>query len=58
MKKNKKLVQAFLKYQKRTGKSGKKRDWSKFLPEILYRTMRLRLEGEKITRKEAKTLFR
>lgn len=55
MEKNKKLVQAFSKYQKRSGKRGQKRDWKNFLPEILYRTMRL--EGEKITRKEAKALF-
>jgi hypothetical protein len=54
--KNKKLVQAFSNYQKRSGKRVQKKDWENILPEILYRTMRL--EGEKITRKEAKSLFR
>ncbi len=46
------LLAAFIKYQKR---SKKKTNWSKILPEIIYRTMRL--EGEHITRKEAKALF-
>lgn len=52
-KKNNGLLAAFIKYQKR---SKKKTNWSKVLPEIVYRTMRL--EGEHITRREAKGLFR
>jgi len=52
-KKNKGLLHAFIKYQKR---SSKKTNWKKFLPEIVYRTMRL--EGDHMTRKEAKALFR
>lgn len=54
--KNNKLVSAFRKYQKRRSVRGKKMTWKNFLPEILFRTMRL--EGEQITRKEAKALFR
>jgi hypothetical protein len=54
--KNKGLLQAFLGYQKRSGSRGKKINWKKFLPEIIYRTMRL--EGEHMTRKEARSLFR
>lgn len=54
--KNKGLVKAFKRYQKRFLAVGKRPDVTKFFPEILYRTMRL--EGEKITRKEAQALFR
>lgn len=54
--KNKSLLQAFKKYKERYLNVGKKPDLRKFLPEVLYRTMRL--EGEKITRKEAQALFR
>lgn len=54
--KNKNLVSAFKKYQKRSTSSAKKLNWKSFLPEILFRTMRL--EGEHTTRKEAKALFR
>lgn len=53
--KNKGLLDAFKRYQKRYLSAGKKPDIKKFLPEIVYRTMRL--EGEKITRKEAQALF-
>ena len=54
--KNKNLLQAFKKYKARYLDVGKKPNLKKFLPEVLYRTMRL--EGEKITRKEAQALFR
>lgn len=54
--KNKGLVKAFKRYQKRYLNMGKKPDVEKFLPEILFRTMRL--EGEKTTRKQARALFR
>lgn len=54
--KNKSLLQAFKKYKERYLSIGKKPDLTKFLSEVLYRTMRL--EGEKITRKEAKILFK
>lgn len=54
--KDKGLIQAFKRYQKRYLAAGKKLDLKKFLPEIVYRTMRL--EGEQITRKEVQTLFK
>lgn len=54
--KNRSLLQAFRKYKERYLNVGKKPDIRKFLPEVLYRTMRL--EGEKITRKEAQALFK
>ncbi|MDE2025040.1 MAG: hypothetical protein KGJ07_00945 [Patescibacteria group bacterium] len=54
--KNRKLVSAFKKYQKRSSSRAKKMTWKNFLPEILFRTMRL--EGEHVTRKETKALFR
>lgn len=54
--KNKGLTAVFKRYRKRYIVSGKKPDNKKFFPKILYRTMRL--EGEKITKKEAKALFR
>ncbi len=54
--KNKGLLSAFKRYQKRYLTVGKKPNVKKSLPEILFRTMRL--EGEKITRKEAQALFR
>lgn len=54
--KNKGLIKAFKKYNKRYLSVGKKPDMKKFLPEILYRT--IRLEGEEITRKEAQALFK
>jgi hypothetical protein len=55
LQKNKGLLKAFKKYQERYLNMGKKPDLKKFLPEDLYHTMRL--EGEKITRKEAQALF-
>lgn len=54
--KNKGLIEAFKKYKKRYLSVGKRPNVKKFLPEIVYRTMRL--EGEQITRKEAQALFR
>ncbi len=54
--KNKGLVQAFKSYQERYLIVGKKPNLTKFLPEVLFRTMRL--EDDPITRKEAKALFR
>lgn len=56
VRKNKGLLTAFKRYKKRYLNVGKKPNITKFLPEILYRTMRL--EGEKITRKEAQALFK
>lgn len=54
--KNKGLLQAFKRYQKRYLATGKKPDIKKFLADDLFSTMRL--EGEKITKKEARALFR
>ncbi len=54
--KNKSLIQAFRTFKKRYLNIGKKPDLRKFLPEVVYRTMRL--EGEQITRKEARALFK
>ena len=56
IRKNKGLIKAFKSYQKRYLNVGKKPDITKFLPEIVYRTMGL--EGEKITRKQAQMLFK
>lgn len=56
MSKNKGLIQAFKNFKKRYLNMGKKPDVKKLLPEIVYRTMRL--ENEKITRKEARALFK
>lgn len=55
IRKNKGLLKAFKRYQERYLNVGKKPDITRFLPEIVYRTMRL--EGEKITRKQAQALF-
>ena len=55
IRKNKGLLKAFKRYQKRYLDVGKKPDITKSLPEIVYRTMRL--EGEDITRKQAQALF-
>jgi hypothetical protein len=55
VKRDKNLIQAFKAYKKRYLSVGKKPDMKKFLPNDLYHTMRL--EGEKITRKEAEALF-
>lgn len=54
--KNKSLLQAFRKYKERFLKVGKKPDVRKFLQNDLYHTMRL--EGEKITRKQVQALFK
>jgi len=56
IRKNKGLLKAFKSYQKRYFDVDKKPDITKFLPEDLYHTMRL--EGEKITRKQAYALFK
>lgn len=55
LRKDKSLIKAFKRYQERYLNVGKKPDFTRFLPEIVYRTMRL--EGERITRKQAQTLF-
>lgn len=56
IRKNKNLIKAFKRYQERYLNVGKKPDFKKFLPEDLYHTMRL--EGEKVTRKEVQALFK
>jgi len=56
LRKNKGLLKAFGEYKKRYLNVGKKPDLKKLLPEVLFRTMRL--EGEKVTRKEAQSLFK
>lgn len=55
VKQNRGLVQAFDRYNKRYLAVGKKPDVKKLLPEDLYSTMRL--EGEKITKREAQALY-
>lgn len=55
VKKDKNLLKAFKKYQERYLRVGKKPDVTKMLPNDLYSTMRL--EGEKVTRKQAQTVF-
>lgn len=54
--KNKTLIQAFRNFKKRYLNMGKKPNIKNLLPEVVYRTMRL--EGEQITRKEARALFK
>ncbi|MBI2330305.1 hypothetical protein HYU94_02865 [Candidatus Daviesbacteria bacterium] len=54
--KNKGLIQAFKTFKKRYLNMDKKPDLRKFLPENVYQTMRL--EGEKISRKQVQSLFR
>lgn len=56
VRKNKGLLKAFKKYQERYLNVGKKPKIEGLLPEDLYHTMRL--EGEKITRKQAYALFK
>lgn len=56
VRKNKSLLQAFKKYKERYLNVGKIPDIRKFLPNDLYHTMRL--EGEKITRKQVQALFK
>ena len=53
---NKGLLRAFRRYNKRYLAVGKKVNVKKLLPDDLYSTMRL--EGEKITKKEARILFK
>lgn len=53
---NKALVKAFERFQKRYLRVGKKPDVKKLLPDDLYSTMRL--EGETITKKEARELYK
>lgn len=52
VRRNSSLIKAFRRYKQRYMNSGKKPNVRKFFPEILFRTTRL--EGEKITKKEAK----
>ena len=54
--KDKGLLKAFRRYNKRYLAVGKKVNVKKLLPDDLYSTMRL--EGEKITKKEARILFK
>lgn len=54
--KDKGLVKAFKRFNERYLSMSKKPDIRKFIPEIVYRTMRL--EGEKITRKYIQALFK
>ncbi len=54
--KDKGLLKAFKLFQKRYLSVSKKPDIRKFIPELVYRTMRL--EGEKITRKYIQALFK
>jgi hypothetical protein len=56
VRKNTGLLKAFGEYKKRFLNVGKKPNITKLLPEVLFRTMRL--EGEKVTRKEARSLFK
>lgn len=54
--KDKSLIKVFKRYRKRFLTSGKRPNVKKFLANDLYHTTRL--EGEKITKREAKALFR
>lgn len=54
--KNQSLLKAFKRFNKRFLAMAKKPDVRKFLAEDLYHT--IRLEGEKITKKQAQSLFR
>lgn len=54
--KDKGLIKAFKRFNIRYLFVGKKPNIKKLLPEDLYSTMRL--EGEKITKKQARVLFR
>ena len=53
--KDKGFIKAFQRYQRRYLSVGKKPNIKKLLPDDLYSTMRL--EGEKITKKEAQAIF-
>lgn len=50
------LLKAFKRFNERYLSMSKKPDVTKFIPEIVYRSMRL--EGEKITRKYIQALFK
>lgn len=54
--KNKSLIQAFRTFRKRYLNMGKKPEVKNLLAEDLYHTMRL--EGEEISRKQVKALFK
>lgn len=54
--KDKSLVKAFKRYRKRYLDKGRMPDMAKLFPDLLYSEMRL--EGEKITRKQARDLFK
>jgi len=54
--KNQGLVKAFKRYSKLYLSVGKKPNIKKLLPDDLYSTMRL--EGERVTKKEAQAIFR
>lgn len=56
IRKNKGLIKAFKRYQERYLNVGKKPKIEGLLPEDLYHTMRL--EGEKITRRQVRMLFK
>lgn len=56
LRKNTGLLTAFREYKKRYLSMGKKPNIKKFLPNDLYHTMKL--EGEKITRKQVQLLFK
>lgn len=56
VRKDKGLVKAFKRFNERYLSMDKKPNVKRFLPEIVYRTMRL--EGEKVTRKAIQALFR
>ena len=53
---NRGLIQAFKRYRSRYLSKGKTPDMTKLFPALLYSEMRL--EGEKITRKQARDLFK
>lgn len=54
--KDKGLLKAFKRFQKRYLNMAKRADVRKLIPEVVYRTMRL--EGEKITRRKVSMLFK
>lgn len=56
LRKSRELLAAFRGYKKRYLNMGKKPNIKKFLPNDLYHTMKL--EGEKITRKQVQLLFK
>lgn len=56
LKKNQGLIKAFKRYQERYLNMGKKPNIKNLLPNDLYHTMRI--EGEKISREQVKSLFK